>query len=52
MIYLGSVLGHIVYPTGFVHFYAGTKHAVKALAEGLRQELRAIKSPIRVSVSV
>jgi 17beta-estradiol 17-dehydrogenase / 3beta-hydroxysteroid 3-dehydrogenase len=29
--------------------YAATKHAVRALAEGLRQELRALNSPIRVA---
>src|SRR5512143_1280020 len=29
--------------------YAGTKFAVRAITEGLRQELRARKSPIRVS---
>jgi len=29
--------------------YAATKHAVRALTEGVRQELRAMRSPIRVS---
>ena len=29
--------------------YAATKHAVRALTEGLRQELRAQGSPIRVT---
>jgi len=29
--------------------YSATKHAVRALAEGLRQELRALDSPIRVA---
>ncbi|KAF6204547.1 hypothetical protein GE061_018707 [Apolygus lucorum] len=31
------------------HFYAATKHAAKAIAEGLRQELRNIEVPIRVT---
>ncbi len=30
--------------------YAGTKFAVRAITEGLRQELRAKKSPVRVSL--
>jgi NAD(P)-dependent dehydrogenase (short-subunit alcohol dehydrogenase family) len=29
--------------------YSGTKFAVRAIAEGMRQELRAKQSPIRVS---
>ena len=32
------------------HMYGATKYAVTALAEGLRQELRSIKSGIRFSV--
>ncbi|KAF6204548.1 hypothetical protein GE061_018708 [Apolygus lucorum] len=31
------------------HFYTATKHAAKAIAEGLRQELRNIEVPIRVT---
>uniref|UniRef100_A0A146L4R3 Dehydrogenase/reductase SDR family member 11 n=1 Tax=Lygus hesperus TaxID=30085 RepID=A0A146L4R3_LYGHE len=31
------------------HFYSATKHAAKAIAEGLRQELRHIEVPIRVT---
>ena len=33
---IASVAGHIVFPTGAV--YCGTKHAVRAISEGLRQE--------------
>jgi NADP-dependent 3-hydroxy acid dehydrogenase YdfG len=29
--------------------YAATKHAVRAMTEGLRQELRAADSPVRVT---
>ncbi|HUT77754.1 MAG TPA: SDR family NAD(P)-dependent oxidoreductase [Polyangia bacterium] len=49
--------GHIVHVSsmsayrvqGEAGMYAATKHAVRALTEGLRQELRAAGSPIRVS---
>ncbi len=34
---IGSVAGHYVYPKG--HVYCATKHAVKALNEGLRMDL-------------
>ena len=33
---IASVAGHIVFPAGAV--YCGTKHAVRAISEGLRQE--------------
>ncbi len=35
-----------------VHFYSATKHAVTALTEGVRRELRAMDSKVRVTVSV
>lgn len=38
IINLASVAGHEVFPTGAV--YCGTKHAVRAISEGLRQENR------------
>jgi NADP-dependent 3-hydroxy acid dehydrogenase YdfG len=47
VIHLSSMSGHRVPAGGGV--YAATKHAVDALTEGLRQELRAADSPIRVS---
>ena len=34
------------------HFYAGTKFAVRALLEGMRNELREMNSNIRVAVSI
>ena len=33
------------------HFYAGNKHQVRIMTEGLRRELKEIKSHIRVTVS-
>ena len=45
IINIGSIAGHDVYPNGGV--YCASKHAVKALNEGLRIDL--IDTPIRVS---
>jgi NADP-dependent 3-hydroxy acid dehydrogenase YdfG len=45
---VSSMAGHRV-PGPDSAVYAATKHAVRALTEGLRQELRAKKSPIRVT---
>jgi NADP-dependent 3-hydroxy acid dehydrogenase YdfG len=46
---VSSMAGHRVPgPDGAV--YAGTKFAVRGITEGVRQELRARKSPIRVSL--
>ena len=44
---LNSVAGHDV--VGIAVFYSSTKFAVTCLTEGLRQELRAKKSRIRVT---
>ncbi len=37
LIHVGSLAGHEVYPRG--HVYCSTKHAVKALARGMRMDL-------------
>jgi serine 3-dehydrogenase len=42
---IGSIAGHQTYPNGNV--YCGTKAAVKAISEGLKQDL--LGTPIRVS---
>ena len=42
--------GHVI-PMKEVSFYAGTKHAVTVLTEGLRRELVETNSHIRVSVT-
>lgn len=34
------------------YVYAGTKHAVRVMTEGLRRELRDMKTKIRVTVSL
>ncbi|MEL6614426.1 MAG: SDR family NAD(P)-dependent oxidoreductase [Bacteroidota bacterium] len=46
VVLLGSTAGHFVYPGGTV--YCATKHAVRALALGLKQDLHA--TPVRVSL--
>ncbi|RXG51296.1 Carbonyl reductase [NADPH] 2 [Armadillidium vulgare] len=47
---ISSMAGHHVYPFEQLHFYTGSKFAVRALSEALRQEIQAAKSGIRVSV--
>ncbi|KAM4742124.1 dehydrogenase/reductase SDR family member 11-like [Anableps anableps] len=49
IINLNSICGHIVINSDEIHFYTATKHAVSALTEGLRQELREAKSHIRAT---
>ncbi|XP_066989892.1 dehydrogenase/reductase SDR family member 11-like [Macrobrachium rosenbergii] len=49
IIHVSSVLGHGVGVVTGAYFYSCTKHAVRALTEGLRQELRDMKSNIRIS---
>ncbi|RXG51477.1 Dehydrogenase/reductase SDR family member 11 [Armadillidium vulgare] len=50
IINISSMAGHHVYPFEQFHFYTGSKFAVRALSEALRQEIQAAKSGIRVSV--
>ncbi|KAB7498677.1 Dehydrogenase/reductase SDR family member 11 [Armadillidium nasatum] len=45
-----SIAAHQVLPLGSSHFYTGTKFAVRALSEGLRQELQAANFGIKLSV--
>jgi 17beta-estradiol 17-dehydrogenase / 3beta-hydroxysteroid 3-dehydrogenase len=48
IIQISSMSGHRVVANKETHFYSATKHAVKALTEGLRQEMRERKLGIRV----
>jgi len=45
-----STCGHIVEDCEGLNFYTATKFAVSALTEGLRVELRGIKSNIKITV--
>jgi len=45
-----STAGHEVGDWDGMNFYTATKHAVTALTEGLRVELRGIKSNIKITV--
>jgi len=49
IIHISSMSGHRVTTGALTHFYTASKFAVTALLEGLRQELRAAKSNIRVA---
>ena len=44
--------GHRVVNSSRTHFYSATKFAITAITEGLRQELREMKSAIKVTVSM
>ena len=48
---LYSISGHMVPQLSILHFYSATKHAITAIAEGVRQELREMKSNCRCTVS-
>ena len=52
LIYLYSINGHSVLPVPPYHFYSATKHAITAIAEGVRQELKEMKSNCRCTVSI
>jgi NADP-dependent 3-hydroxy acid dehydrogenase YdfG len=47
--HIGSMSGHRV-PPGNMGCYAATKYAVKALAIGLRNEIKALNLPVRVTL--
>ncbi|KAM9318135.1 dehydrogenase/reductase SDR family member 11-like [Pholidichthys leucotaenia] len=49
IININSLSGHYVYPYPDLHFYTGTKFAVTALTEALRQELLEANTHIRAS---
>ena len=49
---LNSTGGHIVSTVSPIHFYCATKFAITAIAEGVRQELREMKSNCRATVSI
>ncbi|BES93445.1 dehydrogenase reductase SDR family member 11-like [Nesidiocoris tenuis] len=49
IINITSNLANHVPTFGPFHFYSATKHAAKAISEGLRQELRQIEIPIRLT---
>lgn len=49
IVHISSMSGYRVVPGTKMGFYSATKHAVRALTEALRLELRDIKSNIRVS---
>ena len=49
VIHLGSVVGHVFPTSSAVHMYAVSKHAVKALTEGARRELREMKSNVKIT---
>ena len=45
-------MGHVVSAQDSIHFYCATKYAITAIAEGVRQELREMKSNCRATVSI
>jgi NADP-dependent 3-hydroxy acid dehydrogenase YdfG len=49
IIFINSLIGHHVFNTNFLHFYTATKFALTAIVEGVRQELREMKSQCRVT---
>ncbi|KAK7864258.1 hypothetical protein R5R35_009521 [Gryllus longicercus] len=49
VVHIGSIAGHIYPVIPGAEIYGATKHAVRVLTEGLRKELVAAKSKIRVT---
>ncbi|CAL4154388.1 unnamed protein product [Meganyctiphanes norvegica] len=49
IIHVNTMSGHRVIPSNASYFYAASKFAVTAVTEGLRQELRELKTNIRVA---
>ncbi|KAK6169166.1 hypothetical protein SNE40_020267 [Patella caerulea] len=49
IMFINSMSGHRVVPSTPTHFYSASKFAVTALLESTRQELRELKSHIRVT---
>ncbi|KAL7631873.1 UNVERIFIED_CONTAM: hypothetical protein RMT77_017825 [Armadillidium vulgare] len=47
---VSSIAGHVILNMPEVHFYTATKYALNAVSEGLRQEMRELKSHIRISI--
>ena len=47
-----SIGGHVVADYSPIHFYSATKFAITAIAEGVRQELKEMKSNCRATVSI
>ena len=46
------MFGHKVPPDAGVHFYSAMKFALRAVTEGIRLELRNMKSGIKITVSM
>ena len=49
IINIGSTNGHRVLPVAAAHYYSASKHAVRALTEGIRNEVRALGKDFRVT---
>ncbi|CAG0895642.1 unnamed protein product [Cyprideis torosa] len=49
IININSIAGHYIPPFSSAHFYCATKFALTSINEGLRRELRELKSKIRVT---
>ena len=47
-----SLFGHMVSPGAAAHFYSAMKFALRAVTEGIRLELRNMKSGVKITVSM